>query len=57
MKYVCCTCKEDFYYEDEVVGINCNGEEVSLDEYSYELNACNVDYCESIYCNSCYFGW
>ena len=48
----CSICGEEFI-SDEMVGVNCNGEHVSIDEQSLELNAQNPDYCVAKICNCC----
>ena len=50
----CEKCGEIFEYTDEVVGLDCDGHEVSLSEEDVEKNANNPDYLCHIYCNICF---
>lgn len=52
--FKCDICKEELNYEDEVIGLNCNDEVVSLSEYNIENNANNPDYWTRTICTSCY---
>ncbi|WP_252241589.1 hypothetical protein [Clostridium sp. ZBS18] len=48
-----CRCCHEYFILDEMIGLNCNGDEVDVSENSLELNAQNPDYCTEWYCGCC----
>lgn len=56
-RFKCDKCGEWFNHSDEVVGLNCNNEIVSLSEYDIERNVQNLDSWVITMCNECYEEW
>ena len=50
----CDVCKQEFSSNEEVWGLNCNGNEVSLEEEDIEINCQNPDYWVNTVCNDCF---
>lgn len=50
--YQCSYCLDKFS-TDEVKKVNCNGNIESFDDYEYENNCQNPDWCVDIVCEEC----